>query len=92
MSYSDIPIVSIFLGSGTRELIIIVTQSLILGLILLCIEWLVRLFVCSFFFFGNNTYDVQVQIMSSDNTKLDVDRKASQVKLNQGKEKEKKTA
>lgn len=27
--------------------------------------------------------------MSSNNTKLDVDRKASQVRLNQGKEKEK---
>ena len=51
MSYSDIPIVFIFLGSGTRELIIIVTQSLILGLILLCIELLVRLFVCLFVFF-----------------------------------------
>ena len=94
MSYSDIPIVFIFLGSGTRELIIIVTQSLILGLILLCIGCLVRLFVCwlvgsSFFSFGDNTYDVQVQIMSSNNTKLDVDRKASQVRLNQGKEEEK---
>ena len=75
-------------------MIIIVTQSLILGLILLCVEWLVRLFVrllagSSFFSFGDNTYDVQVQIMSSNNTKLDVDRKASQVRLNQGKEKEK---
>ena len=51
---------------------------------------MVSTFVCllvgsSFFSFGDNTYDVQVQIMSNNNTKLDVGRKASQARLKQEK-------